>query len=139
MTQHSYENSMTLEQPRGQAALGLGPSSASQLCSAPRGLLCTGLGCASLLWSHIFNVADQPGRCSVQSSRERESDSQSHGQEALPLDPDRLVLMPIRALNPLGLIDPKDTVLIGENRATLVGWSCSALVRRGKPPSYWLK
>lgn len=44
----------------------------------------------------------------------------------------------MRAPNPHSLISPKSTVLIGQNRVDLGGWSYAALTGWGKPQSRWL-
>ena len=57
-------------------------------------------------------------------------------QKSLPLVTDWSIVMQMRTLQ-FGC--PKGTVLIGQNRATLIGQSCAALIGWGKPQSYWLK
>lgn len=56
-----------------------------------------------------------------------------------PLIPDWSASMQMRTPNPHGLIGPIGIVLIGQNRASLVGWCCITLIGWGKLQSYWLK
>lgn len=47
--------------------------------------------------------------------------------------------MQTRTPNPCGLIGPKCTVLIDQNRVALAGGAAQLPIEWGKPPSYWLK
>ena len=138
----------------------------AQLCCSPRtgplawldssALLLGGLLCyfpvhLALCWSTllcsgktplVFQLSQGDSVFSLWWEEEVWSQSQRgaglYGQKSLHLVPDWSLLMQIRTPNPNSLIGPKGTAMVGQNRASLVGWSCEASIRWEKPQFYWL-
>ena len=138
-----------------EGTLGPGPSLAGQLCSS---VVCY-ISCLSalcyaglLLPFCVRLVCFAPGRhlwcfCSAREMHSSvfsgkwkvEVSSTAKGEVAYvdrspwPRPLIGLALICMRTLNPGSLIGPKDTVLDGQNRATLVGQNCAALIGWEKP------
>ena len=144
--------------------LGPGYSLARQLCSAPclsalccTGLLCWALVCSTLCQSalactgllhsalvrHLWCFSSARETQSLVFCRKVHSQSNRgtglYRQKFLPLVPRWSSLMQMRTPNLCSLIGPKSTVLIGQNRAALIGHSCTAPNKWGKPQSHWFK
>lgn len=110
-------------------------SLARQLCSAVGWMpLLFLLVCFELHWSallcsahHSLHPLSGKEKCTIR-VREELRGARLYEQKYPPLVPDWSVLMQMRALS----------CLVGI-RATLVGQSCAALIRWGKPQYYWLK
>ena len=140
-----------------------GPSPAGLLCSARLGCMpvCFALHwsapfCGILLWptlvgstlprGDIFAVSVQPGRCSQSSvfRGKAKYTLTARGELAyrdkIPIPvPDLSVFLQMRTPNHHSLMGPKGTILIDQNRTTLVVWIYAVLIEWGKPLSSWLE
>ena len=130
--------------PWGKVALGPGFFLAWQLCSL---LFCSACSLPVLvrhLWcsapaeetqSFVFSLWWKGKVCSLS-----QGGVYLHRWKSPSLVPDWFVLMQMETLNPWSLIGSKDTVLIDQNGAAVIGWwrcwcgySCTVLIGQGKP------
>ena len=142
-----------------------GPSPAGLLCSALLGsaacqsvLLCTGLLHSAAFYSgqhlsaplchgetSLLFQFSQGDAVSLQSSVERPStlsqpeESWLIGTKSPSPVPDLSVFLQMRTPNHHSLMGPKGTILIDQNRTTLVVWIYAVLIEWGKPQTSWLE